>query len=116
MFQFSLPSPPASRAVLGVLGLPEREWHISILDHVLNLSPHYSSCQHGSIIRSCRLTRQGEQDQPVDHQDGPEHRHIEDPKPGAEEADGNGPGGRVPELEFRKAPNERAELVVLLCG
>jgi hypothetical protein len=60
--------------------------------------------------------RQHEKDDPVDHQDGPEDRDIEDGEPRADEADGDGPGSGVPELELREAADEGAELVVLLGG
>lgn len=61
-------------------------------------------------------TRQDKQDNPVDDQDGPEDRDIKNSEPRAQEADGDGPGGRVPELELGEATDEGPELVVLLGG
>lgn len=60
------------------------------------------------------LTSQGEQDQPVDHEDWPEDWHIEYRKEGADGANDNSSGCGVPELELREAPDEWAELLVLL--
>lgn len=60
--------------------------------------------------------RQDEEDDPVDHQDGPKDRDIENGEPRADEADGDGPGSGVPELELGEATDEGAELVVLLGG
>lgn len=59
------------------------------------------------------LTCQREQNQPVNHQDRPENRHIEHAEPSAHEADGDGARARVPELELRQAPDEGSELLVL---
>jgi hypothetical protein len=62
------------------------------------------------------LTRQTEQNQPVHHQHRPEDGQVEDLEPAAEEANGDGLGGRVPELELRQPADERPELLVLFCG
>lgn len=91
---------------------------------MLNLSAH---CVTVSIDKASRpgferdrsagqLTGQDKQDDPVDNQDGPKHRDIEDGEPATQEADGDGTGGRVPELELRQAADERPELVILLGG
>lgn len=61
------------------------------------------------------LTSQSEQYQPVDNQNWPKHRDIEDREPGAEKTDGDGSRGRIPELELGKTSNEWPELLVLLC-
>lgn len=68
------------------------------------------------FYKGTELTRQDEEDDPVDHQDGPKDRDIENGEPRADEADGDGPGSGVPELELGKATDEGAELVVLLGG
>lgn len=63
-----------------------------------------------------RLTRQGKQNQPVDHQDWPEHWDIEDREPGTDEPNGDGSGCRVPELELGEAADKWPELLVLFRG
>ncbi|MCJ1482494.1 hypothetical protein MMC06_002660 [Schaereria dolodes] len=60
-----------------------------------------------------KLTRQQEQDDPIHHQNGPEHRYVEDFKPRTREPQGNSPRRRVPELKFRQASDERTELLIL---
>lgn len=60
--------------------------------------------------------RQDEEDDPVYNQDGPEDWDIEHREPAAHEADGDGAGGRVPELEFGKTADEGPELVVRFAG
>lgn len=62
------------------------------------------------------LTRQHKQDNPVDHKNRPEDGDVKDREPAAHEADGDGAGGRVPELELGQAADEWPELVVLLGG
>lgn len=59
---------------------------------------------------------QHEQNDPVDHQDGPEDGDIEHGEPAAHEADGDGAGGGMPELELRQTSNEGTELFVTLGG
>lgn len=66
------------------------------------------------IYISGARTRQGKQDEPINDQNGPEHRNVEDGEPGARKADGNRPRGRVPELELGQPSDERSELLVLL--
>nr|GFD57585.1 hypothetical protein [Tanacetum cinerariifolium] len=68
------------------------------------------SCSSALVLG--KLTGQAEEDQPVDHENGPEDRQVEDLEPTAEEADGNGLGGRVPELELWETAHERPELLV----
>jgi len=65
---------------------------------VLDLSPH----------------GQAEKNQPVNHQDRPEHRDIEDLEPCTEETDDNSSSSRVPKLELRQSPDKRTELLILL--
>jgi hypothetical protein len=84
----------------GVARLADGEGHVAVLDHVLDLAAH----------------RQAEQNQPVDDEDGPEDGQVENLKPGAEEADGNGLCRRVPELELGQAAHKGAELLVFFCG
>lgn len=60
--------------------------------------------------------RQDEEDDPVYNQDGPEDWDIEHGEPAAYEADGDGAGGRVPELEFGETADEGPELVVRFAG
>lgn len=62
------------------------------------------------------LTRQDKQQDPVNDQDRPEDRNIKDGEPGADESDGEGARGGMPELELGKTSDERTELVVLSCG
>jgi hypothetical protein len=52
------------------------------------------------ILDMTEPTRQAKQNQPVDDQDRPEYRQVEDLEPAAEETNGNSLGGRVPELEL----------------
>jgi len=52
----------------------------------------------------------------VHDEDGPEDWHVEKLKEGAEEGDGGGLGGGVPELELWQPPDERPELLVLPGG
>lgn len=68
------------------------------------------------ISRTGIRTGQHKENNPVDHQDRPEHRDIEDGEPRANEADKNGASGRVPELELGETADERTEFVVLLHG
>lgn len=68
------------RSVLVVLGLAEGERNVAVLDHMLDLSSHYSISQRCSwtdyTISS--LTGKGEEDNPVDDKNWPEHWDIED--------------------------------------
>jgi hypothetical protein len=89
-----------SVAVLVVVLLAHREWNITVLDHVLDLFAH----------------GQEEEDDPVEEQNGPENGHIEDLEPAAQERNNNSPRSPVPELELRKAADERLELLVGLGG
>lgn len=59
---------------------------------------------------------QDKEDDPVDNQHRPEYGDVEDGEPTADEADGDGAGSGVPELEFGQAADEGAELVVLFGG
>lgn len=61
-------------------------------------------------------TRQHKQNDEVNNQHRPEHGNVEDGQPGTDETNGNGTGGRVPELELRQAADEGSELLVLLGG
>lgn len=63
-----------------------------------------------------RLTGEDEEHEPVHDQDGPENWHVENLKPTAHKRDGDGAGGRVPELELGKPSNEGAEFLVLPRG
>jgi len=81
-----------------VPGLPKRKGNIAVFDHMLYLSPH----------------RKAEQNDPIDHQNWPEDRDVEEAEPGAHKANGDSPGGGVPKLEFWKASDERPELLILL--
>lgn len=87
---------------------------------MLDLSPHYEQSAAAQAIaptvRGGIHTGQGEEDEPVDDEYGPEDGNVEDDEPGAEEADGNGAGGGEPELELGQAADEGAELLVLLGG
>ena len=67
----------------------------------------------GGVIPGC-LTGEHKEDDPIHDQDGPEDRHVEDFEPGAEEANADGAGRPVPELELGKSADEGAELLVLL--
>ena len=67
-------------------------------------------------VASGRLTREEEQHHPVNKQDWPEDRDVEDLKPAAEESDSDGTSGPVPKLEFGQASNEGPELLILSCG
>jgi hypothetical protein len=62
------------------------------------------------------LTRQTEQYQPINHQDRPKHRQIENLKPARHKAADDHPGGAVPELELGQPADEGAKLLVLLGG
>jgi hypothetical protein len=44
-----------SRAVLGVLRFAEREWDISVLDHVLDLSPHCILVSNAPVLPLLRI-------------------------------------------------------------
>lgn len=59
-------------------------------------------------------TGQHKEHHPVNDQDGPEDRDVENREPTADEADEDGAGGGVPELELGQTADEGAELVVLL--
>ena len=61
-----------------------------------------------------KLTRQDEKDNPVNHQNRPEHRNVKNREPRAHETDHDGPGSPVPKLELWKTTDEGAELVILL--
>ena len=67
-------------------------------------------------MKAKQLTRQGEQDDPIHHQHGPEDGHVEDGEEGAGEGEERGARGRHPELELGQAADEGAELLVLLGG
>lgn len=60
------------------------------------------------------LTGERKKHDPVDDQHGPEDRHVEHLEPGAKKGDQDGARRADPELEFRQAPDEGAELLVLL--
>lgn len=62
------------------------------------------------------LTGQRKQNKPVHDQNRPEDGDIKDREPAAHEANGDGAGGRVPELELGQTADKRPELVVLLGG
>ena len=62
------------------------------------------------------LTRQREQNNPIHHQNRPEHGNIKHAEPGAQEADRDGACRGVPEFELREPPHERPELLRLFCG
>lgn len=79
-------------------------------------SLHFSSTPLHSLFAWfgwTSLTRQAKQNQPINHQHRPENGNIKDCEPSAQEADGDGPRARVPELELRKTPDEGPELLVL---
>lgn len=57
-------------------------------------------------------TGKEEKHEPVHEQHRPENWHVEDLPPTAEEADGDGPRGPVPELEFGKAADKGLEFVI----
>ena len=97
-----------------VARLAHGERHIPVLDHVLNLPPHFSSSVSAFRSTITKLTGQDEQQEPVHDQNRPKYEQIERPEEAAHEPDGDGPRRRVPELELRQPPHERAELVVLL--
>jgi hypothetical protein len=67
-------------------------------------------------VEKGRHTSQNKQNNPVHDQDGPEDGDIKDGEPAAQEANGDGAGGGVPELELGEPADEGTELVVLLCG
>ena len=62
------------------------------------------------------LHRDTEQGNEVHDEDWPEHWYVEQLEKRAEEGDGGGLGGGVPELELRQSPDERPELLVLRGG
>ena len=66
--------------------------------------------------RKTGLTREPKENQPVHYQHRPEDGQIEDLKPAAAEANGDGLGRAIPEFEFRQPPYEGSELVLLLGG
>ena len=61
------------------------------------------------------LTRQREQDDEIDHQHGPEYRHVEYREPCAYKANRNRSCGRMPELELWQSSDKRPEFFVLPC-
>ena len=61
-------------------------------------------------------TSQDKQDNPVHDQNGPEDRNIKHGEPTAHEADGDGAGSGVPELEFGQTANKRSEFLIALGG
>ena len=62
------------------------------------------------------LHRDTEQGNEVHDEDWPEHWYVEQLEKRAEEGDGGGLSGGVPELELRQSPDERPELLVLRGG
>lgn len=62
-----------------------------------------------------KLTRKAKQNQPVHDQDRPENGQVENLEPAAEEANGDGLCGRIPELELGEPANEGAEFLILFC-
>ena len=102
----------------GVTCLADGEGDVAVLDHVLDLSAHYRvlACCFRLSSNLLELTGQAEEDQPVDDQDRPEDRQVENLEPTAEETDSNSLGRRVPELELWKAAHKGPELLVLLGG
>ena len=108
-------------AASGILRLPDSERHVSILDHVLDLAPHYRQIMLGSRLDETGspangLTRQEEKDKPVHNQDWPKYWEIEHLEPGADESNSDSLGRRVPELKLRQSPNKRPEFRILLGG
>lgn len=111
------------RVVLAaVAGLAEGEGHVAVLDHVLDLFPHWRG-EWVSKIKTrmmeykqpqSLLTREDKQDDPVHNEDRPEDGHVKNAEPAAQERDANGARGRVPELELGQPADERPELLVLL--
>ena len=61
-------------------------------------------------------TRQTKQNNKIHHQHGPKHGHIKDLEPRRQKAQDYRPRTRMPELELGQAPDEGAELLVLLRG
>jgi hypothetical protein len=59
-------------------------------------------------------TRQRKQHNPVEDEHGPEDGHVKHAEPRARKANGQRARRRVPELELGQAPDEGAELLVLL--
>ena len=51
----------------------------------------------------------------VHHENWPEYRDVEQLKERAEECNGRGLGGRIPELELWQTADERSELFILTC-
>lgn len=91
---------------------------LDLATHYIKMSQHLAieRLQHCRCRHQTKLTGQAEQNDPVDEQDRPEDRNVEDLGPSAEESNHDGSRGRVPELELRKTADERAELFVLLRG
>lgn len=79
--------------------LAKCEWNISVSYHMLNLSLHCDT----------------EKCYEVHHENWPEYRDVEQLKERAEECNGRGLGGRVPELELWQTADERSELFILTC-
>ena len=79
---------------------------MSAIHHLITICPTQGN----------QRTGQHKENNPVDNKDGPEDGNVENGEPAAYEADGDGTGSRVPELELRQAADERPELFVLLCG
>lgn len=86
-------------ARIGKALFPKVERHIAILDHVRDLPSHGDEGKHAKI----------------DYQYWPEHGYVENRNERAEQREGGSAGGGMPELEFGKTPDKRAELVVR-CG
>ena len=59
------------------------------------------------------LHRDTEQGNEVHDEDWPEHWYVEQLEKRAEEGDGGGLGGGVPELELGQPPDERPKLLIL---
>jgi hypothetical protein len=72
--------------------------------------------QHDMPRVGKQLTGKNKEDDPVHNQDRPEDRDVEDLEPTADEADGDGAGGGMPELELGKTADEGSELLVLFRG
>lgn len=95
--------------------LSDSEGDVAVLDHVLNLSSHYTNVSLKPMRSSQnQLTRQAKKNQPVNDQHRPEDGQVEDLKPAAEEANSNRLGSRVPKLELGQPADKRPELLVLL--
>lgn len=59
-------------------------------------------------------TGEDKQHEPVHQKNRPEDRDVKDLEPAAHEGDGDGAGGRVPELELGETSDEGPELLVFL--